>query len=118
MSTCACAPDDLRSVAFAHDIVMQWCGRHEVQRWTVDGRQADHADVLPALKDLFVEERGSGRRRGPAAPKVVRLPGTTSYAPPAARAYDLPSDEESTVTDEQLTALLKSRGLQGTWSIG
>ena len=107
MNTCACAPAARTSVAFAHGIVMHRCRVHELLTWTVEGRPVETSDVRGQLKDLFVEERGQQRRAsGPAADKVIRLSAPLERTAPA---------DDATV-DEQLTALLRSRGVQGSWA--
>ena len=112
MSTCSCPRSSLTSVAFAHGVMMQRCRAHELQAWTVEGRPADDATVRRLLKDLFVESRGRrGRSTSPApARTVVHL--------------DLPAQEQvfsdvalDAGADAQLTALLRSRGLQGSWAV-
>lgn len=113
MSTCICAPAHLTSVSFAHGIVMQRCRQHELQTWTKDGRATDAGTVRTLLKDLFVETRGTRSRatspeRRPAAPVAFTLP-----------AQDHASSEVAmdAGADEALTALLRSRGLQGSWAV-
>ena len=105
MSTCACPASSLTSVSFAHGVVMQRCGSHELQTWTVNGRRTDGRAVRGLLKDLFVETRG---QRRPAAElpthQVARSGARTHVAPDA-------------TTDERLTALLNARGVQGSWAI-
>ena len=110
MSTCVCAPAHLTSVAFAHDIVMQRCQRHELLTWTKDGRPTDTRTVRTLLKDLFVETRGA-RSTSP-----VARPATPALTVPA---QSHPSSDVAlgAGADEALTSLLRSRGLQGSWSV-
>ena len=109
MNSCACPASRLTSVAFAHGVVMQRCRAHETQTWTVNGRPADGRTVRSLLKDLFVETRGLTRTSRPApAQKVV--------APSAQRNAER-EEEVTPGLDEQLTALLRARGLQGSWAV-
>jgi hypothetical protein len=111
MNSCACPASSLTSVAFAHGVVMQRCRSHELQSWTVNGRRTDAGTVRGLLKDLFIETRGQRRSTSPIqAQKVVHL--------------DVPSYESTSSdvaldagADERLTALLRSRGLQGSWAV-
>ena len=104
MSTCACPRATLTSLTFADGIVLVRCRAHEQQTWVVDGRPMTAAAALPVLKDLFVEQRGKGRR-----PRSVRR------KPPAAPPREAMPD---TVVDERLTALLNARGVPGSWKVG
>lgn len=112
MSTCACAPAHCTTVAFSHGIVLQRCWQHDLQTWTLDGRATDARTVRGLLKDLFVETRGVRTRstspvRGrTAAPLTVPAPGNV-FSDVALGAG----------ADAALTALLRSRGLQGSWSV-
>ena len=110
MSTCICAPAHLTSVAFAHGIVMQRCRLHELQTWTKDGQATDARTVRTLLKDLFVETRGT-RSTSP----VARRTNVQLTLP----AQDHTSSEVAmgAGADEALTALLRSRGLQGSWAV-
>ena len=110
MSTCACAPSSRTSVAFAHGIVLQRCSAHELQTWTQDGRATDAPTVRRLLKDLFVETRGTRSTPPRARPAVLPL-GLPAQSRPSS---DVALDAG---TDEALTALLRSRGLQGSWSV-
>ncbi len=110
MSTCICAPAHLTSVAFAHGIVMQRCRVHELQIWTQDGRATDARTVRTLLKDLFVETRGT-RATSPA----TRRDDVHLDVPSQDHAFsDVALDAGA---DEALTALLRSRGLQGSWAV-
>ena len=110
MSTCICAPAHRTSVAFAHGIVMQRCRVHELQTWTQHGRPTDARTVRTLLKDLFVETRGVRSTSPVDRPAPVRL---------TLPAQDHASSEVAlgAGADEALTALLRSRGLQGSWSV-
>ena len=116
MNRCACPASSLTSLEFAHGVVMQRCMSHEQQSWTVDGRLADARTVRSLLKDLFVEARGQRRSTVGARPRRVghlNAPArdrTTSGAPAAGVDVDAGADE-------QLTALLRARGLQGSWAV-
>jgi len=116
MNSCACPASRLTSVAFAHGVVMQRCRSHELQTWTVNGRRTDAGAVRSLLKDLFVETRGQRRSTSPIpAQQVITLPAAPSSA-------GLTSEFSSDVAldagaDERLTALLRSRGLQGSWAV-
>ena len=111
MNSCACPASSLTSVEFAHGVVMQRCRSHELQTWTVDGRRTDARTVRRLLKEVFVETRGRTRSTSPSrAPRVAHLDVPT---------YGDPSSEVAlgAGADERLTALLRSRGLQGSWSV-
>ena len=112
MNSCACPASSLTSVAFAHGVVMQRCRSHELQTWTVDGRKTDARTVRTLLKDLFIETRGQRRSTSPAA------------SPQSVVHLDVPSQASTSSdvalgagADERLTALLRSRGLQGSWAV-
>lgn len=109
MSRCACPAASLTSLQFADGVVMLRCGAHEHQEWFIDGRPAQRHEVLPALKDVFVGRRGerSSSRRHAVRRSVVRQPQPTSYE-------QVPTGAAAT---EQLNALLRARGLSGTWSV-
>lgn len=110
MSTCVCAPAHLTSVAFQHGIVMQRCRRHELQTWTQDGRPTDAVTVRTLLKDLFVETRGARSSSPAARPAPMRLTLPARSHPSSEVALDAGADQA-------LTALLRSRGLQGSWAV-
>lgn len=110
MSTCDCAPAHLTSVAFAHGIVMRRCGRHELQTWTQDGSPTDADTVRTLLKDLFVETRG----RRSTSPTARPAPPSLTLPVQSHPASDVALDAGA---DEALTRLLRSRGLQGSWSV-
>lgn len=110
MNTCSCAPAHLSSVAFAHGIVMHRCRRHELQQWTQDGRPTDARTVRTLLKDLFVETRGARSTSPVDRPAAVRLTVPAQSHTSSKVALDAGADEA-------LTALLRSRGLQGSWSV-
>jgi hypothetical protein len=110
MSTCVCAPAHLTSVAFAHGIVMSRCRVHDLQTWTQDGRLTDPRTVRTLLKDLFLETRGTratspGTRPAPPRPSVPTQEHGVSEVVLDAGA------------DEALTALLRSRGMNGSWAV-
>jgi hypothetical protein len=112
MSTCGCAPATLTSVAFANGVVLQRCRTHEVQTWTGGDRATSGTAPLPALKDLFVQERGHGKRPAAAARRArVARPAAPR---PAAAAPDVRPEAPS---DDLLTALLNARGLSGAWTV-
>lgn len=110
MSSCSCSAASLTSVAFDGGIVLQRCGTHEAQRWTLDGREVARTEALHRLRSLFTSARRQRAGQSvPAAPRVrpaprVRAPQVTT----------LPADAP---TDERLTALLRARGLQGSWAV-
>lgn len=107
MTTCACPATSLASLRFADGLVMLRCASHELQTWYVDGRPAERHEVLPALKDLFVDRRGERRSTPAPARRVVRLSEPV--------AYDAgPADTDDSA---RLTALLQARGLSGTWAV-
>ncbi|MCW2679889.1 MAG: hypothetical protein JWM62_1290 [Frankiales bacterium] len=110
MSTCVCAPAHLTSVAFPHGIVMQRCQRHELQMWTKDGRPTDTGTVRTLLKDLFVEKRGTRSTSPIARPAPARM-----HLP--VQSHDRSDVALDAGADEALTALLRSRGLQGSWAV-
>jgi hypothetical protein len=100
MRTCPCPESALTCVRIA-DAVLLRCSAHDVQRWAVDGRPAERADVLRRLRGVFDERRGRDRSPRPAPrPRVVRLPDPLTGTP-----------------EEQLSALLRARGLAGSWSL-
>ena len=105
MNSCACPASRLTSVAFAHGVVMQRCRSHETQAWTVNGRPAAAPAVRSLLKDLFIETRGRTRTSRPAPVQPVAAPRAERAADPTAG------------LDEQLTALLRARGMQGSWAV-
>lgn len=109
MTRCQCPATSLTSVRFADGLVMVRCSAHEQQAWLVDGQPAEKHQVLPALKDLFVDRRGerSTSRRTASKQRVVRLPETTPYEA-------VPADADDSA---RLTALLHARGLSGTWAV-
>ncbi len=108
MAPCSCPPAALTCVRFADGVVMVRCGVHEQQSWSVDGRPAGRDDALAALKGVFVERRGERRTgRAPSPrPQVIRMTEPVAYdvAPEAG-------------DDARLTALLRARGLSGTWAV-
>lgn len=88
---------------------MQRCTSHELQTWTVDGRTADAGTVRSLLKDVFVETRGQRRSILPVpAQKVGRV---------QAPSYERASSDVDLDAGDRLTALLRFRGLQGTWAV-
>ena len=113
MDTCSCAPATLTCVTFARGVVMRRCRRHELQTWTVDGRRTDAETARGLLRDLFVEMRGErARSTSPApTPRVLHLE-VPSYDDDPSAEVALPAG-----ADERLTALLNSRGLQGSWAV-
>ena len=104
MSTCHCSPDTLARVTFDNGTVLLRCPAHEAQRWLVDGRPVDSSRALAALRELFVQERGSRVRRTAPPARVIQL------APP-------PDGHEVRVDDATLNALLHARGLSGSWAV-
>lgn len=112
MSTCACAPSHRTTVAFSHGIVLQRCRLHDLQTWTLDGRATDAPTVRGLLKDLFVEARGARTRS--TSPLRRRASAPLRAAVPT----EVPRDVAlGAGADEALTALLRSRGVQGSWSV-
>ena len=115
MNSCACPASSVTSVAFAHGVVMQRCRAHELQTWTVEGRRTDASTVRTLLKDLFVETRGQRRSTSPIpAQQVITLPDPSSASLTSEFSSDVALDAGA---DERLTALLRSRGLQGSWAV-
>ena len=106
MTSCACPASTLTSLRFADGLVMLRCGAHEQQAWFVDGRQAEQHEVLPALRDLFTVRRGERREslRPAPRPRVVQLQEPEAPV--------LEGDDS-----ERLTALLRARGLSGSWAV-
>lgn len=110
MSSCCCSAASLTSVAFDGGMVLQRCGTHEAQRWTLDGREVARTEALHRLRTVFTSARGQRPgESGPAAPRV--RPSRRVRAP---QLVTLPADAP---TDERLTALLRARGLQGSWAV-
>ena len=111
MSSCSCPRTALTAVTFAGGAVLLRCLAHEQQRWLVDGSEVRTSDALALLRDAFV----AGRTRRPAAGtprrKVVRMPDT-----PAVDPYPQ-APSPSGATDADLTALLRSRGISGSWAV-
>jgi len=104
MRTCTCPESALTCVRIADTVVLLRCSAHDVQRWAVDGAPAGREDVLRRLRRVFNDRRGRDRSPRPAPrPRVVRLPE------PAVPLTGSPA--------EQLTALLRARGLDGSWSL-
>lgn len=125
MSLCPCSPDSLTAVTFENGIVLQRCGVHDVQSWVVAGETTDRDEVLANLRGVF-SVRNEQRRRdrapvartaAPAAPRPAAPPAPeptpTLDLTPAATAEIL----QASSPDEQLTALLQSRGLPGAWAV-
>jgi hypothetical protein len=127
MSLCPCSPDSLTAVTFENGIVLQRCGVHDVQSWVVAGETTDRDEVLANLRGVF-SVRNEQRRRdrapvartpAPVAPAAPRSappapePNPTVDLTPAATAEILRANSP----DEQLTALLQSRGLPGAWAV-
>jgi hypothetical protein len=112
METCSCALSSLTSVTFARGVVMRRCPVHEIQTWTVDGSRTDAGTARSLLKDLFVEMRGQRARSTSPTPvrRVLHLNVPSQDDPDSEVA--LPAG-----ADEHLTALLNSRGLQGSWAV-
>ncbi|MCW2679893.1 MAG: hypothetical protein JWM62_1294 [Frankiales bacterium] len=110
MTSCACPAASLTSLRFADGLVMLRCAAHEQQAWFVDGRAAERHEVLPALRDLFVDrrrgERSAGRVR-PARPRVLQMQEPAPHEVVPVEADD----------SERLTALLRARGLSGSWAV-
>ena len=105
MSPCSCAPAALTTLSFDNGTVLLRCHLHEQQRWLVDGEPAATPEALSGLRALFIERRGTDRRAY--TPRdTIRLDRTSPPAAPAAAPLD-----------DQLTALLHSRGLQGSWAV-
>ena len=112
MDNCSCAPASLTCVTFARGVVMRRCPVHEIQTWTVDGSRTDAGTARSLLKDLFVDLRGQrGRSTSPARGRRVLHLDVPSVADPSSEVA-LPAG-----ADEHLTALLNSRGLQGSWAV-
>lgn len=104
MTTCACPATSLASLRFADGLVLLRCSAHEQQTWYVDGRPAERHEVLPVLKELFVDRRGERAGRRAPARQVVQLPEAAPAVPEKA-------------DNARLTALLQARGLSGTWVV-
>lgn len=102
VTECACLADSLTSVRFAGDVVMLRCAVHDVQRWVVDGRPAAREDVLPILRGVFGECRGERRTSRNALPLRRRC---------------APQRTPAGTPDEQLTAVLRARGVPGAWAV-
>ena len=105
MPSCPCAPADLTRVRIADAVELLRCSAHDLQRWVVDGEPVGREAVLHRLRGVFDDRRGERRssRLAPPLPAVVRLP-----EPAAALAG---------TADEQLTALLRARGIEGSWAL-
>ena len=109
MTSCVCPATSLASLRFADGLVMLRCASHEQQTWFVDGRPAERDQVLPALKELFVDRRGERRtsRVTAARPRVLRMQEPVAYDAVSPEADD----------GARLTALLHARGMSGTWAV-
>lgn len=103
MTSCACPPSTLTSLTFAEGIVLVRCRAHDQQAWVVEGRVMETAAALPALKDVFIEQRGKGGR-----------PSTVRRKPPVRVRREAPVG----AVEDRLTALLNARGLPGSWTVG
>lgn len=111
MSSCSCPRTALAAVTFANGAVLLRCPAHEQQRWLVEGHEVSSADALALLRDAFVAGRTRRAEPGSRRHKVVRMPDT-----PAVDPYPqtpVPTGDDSA----DLTALLRSRGLTGSWAI-
>ena len=107
MTSCPCPPASLTSVCFAEGVVLVRCSAHEQQSWFVDGQEVARTEALTALKDLVVARRGERRTAATSRrPKVIRMQEPV--------AYDVPAEADDA---ERLTALLRARGLSGTWAV-
>ena len=103
MSRC-CTDSRATAVAFEDGVVLHRCPAHEQQRWTLDGLEVTRTEAMARLSALFTAARG---RRGSA-------PARRPQAPRSPQVVVLPN---AVPTDERLTALLRSRGLAGSWSV-
>lgn len=103
------------TVTFGDGVTLVRCSAHEQQYWVVDGAPTDSPLALARLRDLFQARRGQGRPRGPVRETVIRLDrGTAASADAVYPTVVLPAGSS---TDAQLTALLRARGLEGSWAV-
>lgn len=123
MSTCSCSPSSLATVRFASGLVLVRCATHEQQAWQVEGRTTDRAEALAGLRQLFVDSRrrtaadAPTRRRAAAAPADLTVVGTSTAPESWGSSDDPDAGTYPTPSSDQLTALLRSRGLQGSWAV-
>lgn len=114
MSTCPCPSTALAAVTFDNGAVLLRCPSHEEQRWVVEGREVSTTDALALLRDAFVAGRNRRPEPGTRRPKVVRMPDTPAVA---VDPYPQPPRLSGTDASANLTALLRSRGLTGSWAV-
>ena len=104
MSSCTCANP---TVSFTAGVVLERCAGHDVQRWLVDGRPVDRDSALAVLRGSFAAHRGvravPGSRAARTAPRAARVP--VPSAPPAGS------------LDQRLAAVLRARGVEGSWAV-
>jgi hypothetical protein len=113
MSSCTCSPEILATLAFSNGLVLLRCPAHETQQWLVDGEPVERSVAFAGLRARFVEQRVDQRVDSSARParrraRVIRLPEPVVHPAPVL---------SGRVDDESLTALLRSRGLTGTWAV-
>jgi hypothetical protein len=115
MPSCGCARPALTSLSFGPGIVLLRCAAHEAQSWVVEGAETGSADVLASLRTLFVERRGQRQPQAQAAEHPHRrrsdIPAQPTARPTPPAVVDLND------ADAQLAALLRARGLSGSWSV-
>lgn len=103
MTRCACAPTALTSVRFGDGVALVRCGAHDAQGWFVGGSAVDRDTALALLKKAFGAPPRAAVARPVRRPKPVRRPR--------------PTVDPRAGIDEQLTALLRGRGLEGSWAV-
>ena len=112
MSSCSCPRADLTAVTFDGGAVLLRCLAHEQQRWLVDGREVPSSQAMGLLREAFVAGRTRRAVRSTPRPTTVRMPDAPDVDPyppsPRLTGRDASAD---------LTALLRARGISGSWAV-
>lgn len=114
MSSCSCPRIALAAVTFDNGAVLLRCPSHEQQRWLVEDQEVSTTDALALLRDAFVAGRSRRPEPGARRHKIVRMPDTAAVT---VDAYPETPQLSGTDASADLTALLRSRGLTGSWAV-